>query len=206
VQFEERRNERLRYAPRFDMLVADHVAGKEREHGADLVARDVTVFVAVERRDLPNLEVVDRAAGDLGADHDVLARLADVVAAEAVIDEHAVSAAPGCLQRLWMRGGEKYRWYALDPRQMCARSGKRRRLPAQQRLDEGDAIRELVRARLREPHVLGAAVSGADAEQGAPVRDVVERGDRGRADGGMAADQIGDADRNARAARTERNQ
>src|SRR5258708_11503219 len=50
------------------------------------------------------------------------------------------------------------------------------------------------------PTFLGAAMSGADAEHGASVRDVVERGDRGGADGGMAADEIGDADRNARAA------
>src|SRR5436305_11846161 len=41
---------------------------------------------------------------------------------------------------------------------------------------------------------------GAEAEYGSAVREVVEGGDRGRADGGMAADEIGDADGNARAA------
>src|SRR5215467_5244133 len=141
---------------------------------------------------------VHLAAGEMHA------RFADIVSGEPVIDEHAVGGSPGRLQRLGMGGGEKHRRRALDPRQMRVRAAKVSRLAAQQRLDEGDAVRELVGARFRKAHVLGAAVAGADPEQRAPVREEIERGDRGRADGGMTGQQIGHAERNARAAAAAR--
>src|SRR5260221_205493 len=67
AQFEQRRAQRLGHAPRLQMLVSDHVAGEEREHGADLVARGIAILVAVKRRDLPNLDVVAPAAARFGA-------------------------------------------------------------------------------------------------------------------------------------------
>src|SRR6516162_3255448 len=204
AQFEQRRTQRLGHAPRLQMLVSDHVAGEEREHGADLVARGIAILVAVERRDLPNLEVVACAAGGFGSGEDVRARIADVVSGEAIIGERAVGGPASSLQRLRMRGGEKDRRRALDPRQMRACRAKGRGLTLQQRLDERHALRELARARLRQPDILGAAVAGTDAQHGASVRHVVKRGDRGRGDRGMPGEQIGDADRNARAARGAR--
>src|SRR5262249_55605106 len=67
VQFEQRETQRLGDAAPLRVLVADHVAGEEREHSADLGARDVAVLAAVERGDLPNLDVVDGAAGGFRA-------------------------------------------------------------------------------------------------------------------------------------------
>src|SRR6516165_11171204 len=145
------------------MLVSDYVAGKEREHGADLVARGIAILVAVERGDLPNLDVVARAAGGFGSGGDVRSRIADVVSGEAIIGEHAVGGPAGGLQRLRMRGGEKDRRRALDPRQMRARPAKGRGRALQQRLDERHTFRELALARLRQSDILGAAVSSADA-------------------------------------------
>jgi len=87
---------------------------------------------------------------------------------------------------------------------MRARPAKGRGRAFQQRLDEGDPFRQLVRARLRQSDILGAAVSSADAEHRASIRDVVERGDRGRADRGVPGDEIGDAERNARTPRDAR--
>src|SRR5262245_6530367 len=186
------------------MLVSDHVASEKREYGADLVARGIAILVAVERRDLPNLDVVARAAGGFGAGGDVRSRIADVVSGEAIVGEHAVGGPASGLKRLRMGGGEKDRRRALVPRQMRARPAKARGRALQQRLDEGYPFRELARARLRQPDILGAAVAGADAQHGASVRHMVERGDRGRGDRGMAGKQISDADRNARAARDTR--
>src|SRR5215471_7099958 len=84
---------------------------------------------------------------------------------------------------------------ALAPAQMCARLAKGRRRALQQRLDEGYAFRQLVRARFCQSHILGAAVSSADAEHGACIRDVVARDHRRRHPGihGISR-RVGNAD------------
>ena len=47
-------------------------------------------------------------------------------------------------------------------------------------------------------------MAGADAEDGPAIREAIEGSDCGRADGGMAAEQISDTDRHARAAAASR--
>ena len=183
------------------MLVADDVAGQEREHRAHFRPRGIAILIAVERADLPDLDLVRRAARVLRAGEDVRFRILDILGRQAVVGEHAVGGLPRGLQRLGMRGGEKDRGRALDPWQMCACRAERGRLALQQGLDEGHAFGEILGARLRQAHILGAAVAGADAEHRAAVGDVIERGDRRRAHRGMPGEEIGDAERDPRALR-----
>src|SRR5262245_18198126 len=94
MQFEELETQRLGLAAPLRMLVADHVAGEESEHGADLGTCDVAVLATLERRDLPNLEVVDGATGSFRAGDEVHARFADVVGGEPVIGTRRRRCAP----------------------------------------------------------------------------------------------------------------
>ena len=71
AQFQQRLAQRLGNAAGLQMLVADDVAGQEREHRAYFRARGIAVLVAVERSDLPNLDLVRRAARVLCAGEDV---------------------------------------------------------------------------------------------------------------------------------------
>jgi hypothetical protein len=73
-----------------------------------------------------------------------------------------------------MGSREKHGWCALDPRQMRGCAGKRRRLSPQQRLDEGYPVGEFMRTGRRKPHILGAAVAGANAEHRAAIREIIE--------------------------------
>ena len=183
------------------MLVADDVAGQEREHRAHFRARGIAIKIAVERADLPDLDLARRAASVLRAGEDMRLRILDILGRQPVVGENAVGGLSRGLQRLGMRGGKKDRGRALDPRQMCACRAERGRLALQQGLDEGHAFREILGAGLRQSHVLGAAVTGADAEHRAAVGDVIERCDRRRAHRGMPGEEIGDAERDPRALR-----
>src|ERR1051326_5491056 len=82
VQLEQRLAQVFGHAAGLHMLVADHVAGEERQHGPDLAARDIAVVAAIERGDLPNLDLLRRAAGVLGSVQDMRLRRADVVGAQ----------------------------------------------------------------------------------------------------------------------------
>ena len=155
-------------------------------------------------RDLPDLDRLVRAPGGLRACAYLRRRGANVVGAQSEIGEDAVGGPSRRLQRPRMRRGEKDRWRALDPRQMRGGGAERRRLTLQQRLDEGDAVRELFRLRLGEADVPGAAVPGADAEHRASIRHMVERGDRRRAHGRMPRQEIGHAERDPRPLRGAR--
>src|ERR1043166_6163285 len=109
------------------------------------------------------------------------------------------------LERARMGSRQKHRRRTLDPRQMRGGGAQRCGLACEQRLDEGDAFAEFLGVRLRQADVARAAVPGADAEQRASVRHLIERRDRRRAYGRMARQEIGHAQRDPRPARGERN-
>ena len=199
AQFQQRLPQRFRNAARFQVLVADDVTGQEREHRAYFRARGVAVLIAVECSDLPDLDLFRGPARILGAGEDLRLRIVNIVGRQAIVSEYAIGGLPRRLQGLGVRGGEKDRRRAFDPWQMRACRAEGCRRARQQRLDERDSFRQILGARLRESDVLGAAVAGADAEHGATVGDVIERGDRGRAHRRMTGQQIGDANSHSRA-------
>ncbi len=77
-------------------------------------------------------------------------------------------------------------------------SFERRGFAPQQRLDEGDALPELLRGRIATAEVLRSTVARTDAENGAALDDLIDRGDRSGADSGVAGHNVCHAKRHAR--------
>src|SRR5262249_20166646 len=84
-----------RHSASREVAAAHHVRGDEGEDRADLAPRGVAILVAVQTGDLPSLDVVGVAPRYLRGVDDRRLRLAYVVAAEPIVDEHAV----GCRAR-----------------------------------------------------------------------------------------------------------